>query len=199
MRDYPRFFCVLAAILCAGASRAAGDADWSDCKREDGDRARIIAACARIAGDKRSPPRDRAIALNNRGNAYQTNKDFGRAIADYDAALRLDPISPTPISIAPWHLKGRADTPAPSPTPIRRSNSSPAIPSRCADAATSTWREARWPRAISTPRSPITRRRSGSIRGDSTAYRHRGLAYEAKGDGEHASADYNMVIQLGTK
>jgi Flp pilus assembly protein TadD len=34
---------------------------------------------------------------------------------------------------------------------------------------------------------------------DSTAYRHRGLAYEAKGDGEHASADYNMVIQLRTK
>lgn len=163
MRDYLRFSCVLAAVLCAGASRAAGDADWSECKREDGDRAKIIAACARIAGDKRSPPRDRAIALNNRGNAYQTNKDFGRAIADYDAALRLDPNLAHTISIAPWPLKGRANTPAPSPTPIRRSNWRPPIPSRYADAATSTWPGAKGPKAISTPRSPITRRRSGSI------------------------------------
>ena len=154
MRDYLRFFCVLAAVLCAGASRAASDADWSECKREDGDRAKIIAACARIAGDKHSPPRDRAIALNNRGNAYQTNKDFGRAIAD------------------PVALRGRGDI------YVARGKRAEGD----LDAAIADYTEA----IRLDPR-------------DSIAYRHRGLAYEAKGDGEHASADYNMVIQLRTK
>ncbi len=32
-----------------------------------------------------------AIAFNNRGNAYSDKKDYDRAIADYDAAIRLDP------------------------------------------------------------------------------------------------------------
>ena len=199
MRDYLKYFCVLAAVLCVGAARAASDADWSDCKREDGDRARIIAACARIAGDKRSPPRERAIALNNRGNAYQTNKDFARAIADYDAALRLDPsLAHTYLNRAlalkeegeyaraladvtkalelqpddPVSLRGRGDV-----YMARGKKSEGDL-----DAAIADYTEA----IRLDPR-------------DAIAYRHRGLAFEAKGDGEHASADYNMVIQLRTK
>ena len=91
MRDYPKFFCILAAVSLR-RRLARGQRRRLERVQAAGRRpARIIAACARIVGDKRSAPRERAIALNNRGNAYQTNKDFGRAIADYDAALRLDP------------------------------------------------------------------------------------------------------------
>ena len=148
MRDYLKVLCVLAAVVRAGVSLAASDADWSDCKRQDGDRARIIAACARIAGDKRSPPRERAIALNNRGNAYQTNKDFGRAIADYDAALRLDPnLAHTYLNRA-LALKGEGEYARALADANKALELSPAIPSRCADAATSMWRGARRPREI---------------------------------------------------
>jgi tetratricopeptide (TPR) repeat protein len=199
MRDYPRFICLFAFIVCGNAARAASDADWSACKREDGDRAGIIAACARIAGDKRSSPRERAIALNNRGNAYQGNKEPGRAIADYDAALRLDPnLAHTYLNRAlaykeqgeyaraladankalelqpgdPVSLRGRGD--------ILMARGKKAEGDL--DAAIADYTEA----IRLDPR-------------DSTAYRHRGLAYEAKGDGNHASEDYNMVIQLRAK
>ena len=104
-------------VLCA--SRAASDADWSDCKREDGDEAKIIAA-SRASGKKRSPPRERAIALNNRGNAYQTNKSSAAPSPITTRRCGSTPNSPTPISIAPWPLRGTANTPAPSPTPISR-------------------------------------------------------------------------------
>jgi tetratricopeptide (TPR) repeat protein len=32
-----------------------------------------------------------AMAYNNRGGAYYNKKDYNRAIADYEAALRIDP------------------------------------------------------------------------------------------------------------
>jgi tetratricopeptide (TPR) repeat protein len=199
MRNSLRFYCVLATMLGSGPVLAASDVDWSACKREDGDRGKIIAACARIAGDKRTSPHDRAVALNNRGNAYQTNKDYARAVADYDAALRLD------ASLAHTYLnralafKGEGE-----------------YERALADAN----------KALElAPDDPVSLRGRGDIyvaRGkksqgdldaaiadyseairidpkDATAYRHRGLAYEAKGDGNHASEDYNMVIQLGTK
>ena len=40
---------------------------------------------------KRSRSVPRAKFLTNRGDAYQARKDYDRAIADYDAALKLDP------------------------------------------------------------------------------------------------------------
>ncbi len=143
--------------------------------------------------------RERAIALNNRGNAYQTNKDFGRAIADYDAALRLDPnLAHTYLNRA-LALKGEGE-----------------YARALADANKSLELERADPVALR-GRGDIYVARGKRAEGDldaaiadyteairldprdSTAYRHRGVAYEAKGDGEHASADYNMVIQLRTK
>ncbi len=199
MRDYLRFFCFLAAVLCAGASRAASDADWSECKREDGDRAKIIAACARIAGDKHSPPRERAIALNNRGNAYQTNEDFGRAIADYDAALRLDPnLAHTYLNRA-LALKGEGEYARALADANKSLELAPADP--VALRGRGDIYVARGKRAEGDLDAAIADY-TEAIRldpRDSIAYRHRGLAYEAKGDGGHASDDYNMVIQLRAK
>jgi tetratricopeptide (TPR) repeat protein len=198
MRGYLRMFCVLASVLGSGPLLALSE-DWSVCKLEDGDRGKIIAACGRIAGDKRSAPRERAIALNNRGNAYQMNKDYARAIADYDAALRLDAsLARTYLNRALAHKnEGEYDRALADANKSMELAPGDAVALRGRgdiyvargkkaqgdfDAAIADYTEA----IRLDPR-------------DATAYRHRGLAYEAKGDGARASADYNMVIELGTK
>jgi tetratricopeptide (TPR) repeat protein len=68
--------------------RAAPDPGSGDCNSKDPDRA--IAGCTRaIATDPND--RQRANAHNNRGIAYGDKREHERAIADFDAALRLDP------------------------------------------------------------------------------------------------------------
>jgi Tfp pilus assembly protein PilF len=42
-------------------------------------------------GDTGQPEPSNAVDYFNRGNAYLSKKDYGRAIADYDEALRLNP------------------------------------------------------------------------------------------------------------
>jgi tetratricopeptide (TPR) repeat protein len=50
-----------------------------------------IRSCTALILSEREPVKDRAIAHNNRGIAYYGEKDYDRAIADYDAAVSLDP------------------------------------------------------------------------------------------------------------
>ena len=55
---------------------------------------------------------------------------------------------------------------------------------------------ARWRSAISTAPSPISTRRSSSIRPMPRLFMTRGNAYDDKGDFDHAIADYNEAIRL---
>ena len=50
-----------------------------------------ITACTRLIGAREIGPRNQAIAHNNRANAYIRQGLRGRAIADYNAAIRLNP------------------------------------------------------------------------------------------------------------
>jgi tetratricopeptide (TPR) repeat protein len=97
-----RFFChALAALLfaCAGQVHAAvsepteiAPVDPAPCQQaasaKDADA--VIAKCdAVIDHDKTAKP-DRLAALLARAEAYRSKQQFDRALADYDAALRLD-------------------------------------------------------------------------------------------------------------
>jgi tetratricopeptide (TPR) repeat protein len=73
------------------AQRPAHDAaDINDCKSEDPER--VIAACTRLMATDLSD-RERAIALSNRGAAYDRTGKREQAMADLDTAIRLDPTS----------------------------------------------------------------------------------------------------------
>ncbi len=78
-----------AACSVAAAQTPAGN----DCTGSDPDRA--IAACTLILQQGgRLPPQVQVETLQHRGAAYVKTRDYDRAIADYDAALRLDPNNP---------------------------------------------------------------------------------------------------------
>src|SRR6267378_1977540 len=50
-----------------------------------------ISGCTTVIQSGRETTRNIAIAFNNRGNAYHDKKEYDRAIADYDQAVKLDP------------------------------------------------------------------------------------------------------------
>lgn len=86
---FPLLLLTTLAVLSAPAS--AEDADWRNCAKERDPDLRIAGCTSVLARGDREPPENRAIAYNDRGNAYSDNGDKDRAIADYDAAIRLNP------------------------------------------------------------------------------------------------------------
>ena len=75
--------------MSAIPSFAATQGEWNQCNQTRNPDA-SIAACTRIiqSGDT---TRNRSIAYNDRGNAYQTKRDLDRAIAEYNESIRRDP------------------------------------------------------------------------------------------------------------
>jgi lipoprotein NlpI len=74
----------------AAAAAAATRHDIADCAQE-ADAEKQVAGCGRIIENAKLPERVRAVAFYNRGNALAAKGDNDAAIADYDAAIKLDP------------------------------------------------------------------------------------------------------------
>jgi hypothetical protein len=72
-----------------------------------------------------SPRPTTPVAFNNRGTAFFNRRDYDRAIAEFDEAIRLDPTSRLPSTVEVAHTTVRATTTAPSRTMTRRSVSIP--------------------------------------------------------------------------
>ena len=75
-------------LVVPGFGASQGDRD--DCQQVTDNDRRII-NCTRVIDDRSESPRNRAIALNFRGNALRDKGDNDRAIADFTEAIRLDP------------------------------------------------------------------------------------------------------------
>jgi tetratricopeptide (TPR) repeat protein len=82
--------CVLAYGWMSARAEAL-DADKQSCVR-DQDWDQGIRSCSQVLtrGNAESE-RNRAVAYVNRGIAYYRKGDYGRAIADFDQAIRIDP------------------------------------------------------------------------------------------------------------
>jgi len=96
-----RWFAIATAILAtivlwAGSAEADGADDLQACYRanDNGDYDKAIALCTSAVESGDLSSNDQAHALNDRGNAYNTQGDFDRAIASYDDAIRLAPDYP---------------------------------------------------------------------------------------------------------
>jgi tetratricopeptide (TPR) repeat protein len=99
--------CALASlILCNGfnspcaAEPAKAEADmrlqyleWCQSSEMDVASDLVILSCSELIELGKETPRNLAVAFTNRGNGYVFKDDYDRAIADYTAAIRLDPNS----------------------------------------------------------------------------------------------------------
>ena len=96
---------VAAAAICASYAhsqeneRVVSSPDRIACASPDP--AKSVPACTRIIQDKSWSSDNRAIALRNRGFAYQSQGDLNRAIADYNEVIKLGSIAtPNPFVLA---------------------------------------------------------------------------------------------------
>jgi tetratricopeptide (TPR) repeat protein len=83
-------------LLLALPQPAFADRDDEECYQgtldETGERS--IKVCSRILARGKVRDRDLARTYNNRGLAYITDKELDKAMADFDAAVRIDPTYP---------------------------------------------------------------------------------------------------------
>jgi tetratricopeptide (TPR) repeat protein len=88
MRHPARLICI--TLVCTGALAGAACADdLATCRLGPPDDA--IVACGRLTAAPGLAARDRARAFYNRANAIRATGDHARALADFDAAIALDP------------------------------------------------------------------------------------------------------------
>lgn len=72
---------------------------WDWCAGKDGASAELqINGCTTVINSRKETQEDLAVAFGNRGNGYQTKGDYYRAIAEYDAAIQLNPNDPIVFS-----------------------------------------------------------------------------------------------------
>ena len=82
-----------AATVTSGAAAPATSLDdaWKACNAPQLSSAARIANCTTIIESDRAKPVALAQALTARGFGYVSQKDFDRALADFDAAIRSNP------------------------------------------------------------------------------------------------------------
>jgi tetratricopeptide (TPR) repeat protein len=80
--------CALAvSVLTASVARAQTDDPRYLCASHHAVEA--LRACTTVIKDILQPPEDKIVAYRNRGYTYQLGGDLERAIADYDAAVKM--------------------------------------------------------------------------------------------------------------
>ena len=78
---------------CSASAQYGPDMDRCDPVRRDATPAERIEACSIIIDSRRTEAGKRAVVYIFRAVAFRQNKEYARAIADHDEAIRLDPRS----------------------------------------------------------------------------------------------------------
>jgi len=99
----------IAAVMVAGNYQFAAADDRGECKTASGDAA--IEACTRAIDSKKFVKQKRVLSLlyTNRGVEYEIKKEFDKAIADHDQAIKIDPKNSVPYNNRGNAYAGKAD------------------------------------------------------------------------------------------
>lgn len=185
----------LAGLFCMslGATAFAETDRLTRC-RSAGPEARIAACTQIIARAKQETKRDQLTAYVNRGSAYLARREFDRAIADYDRALRLDKNLATAYGGRARAYRGKGDLEKalsdfdeavkldPKSAQLRFDRGAVYEAKGDVDRAIVDYNEA-------FERAP----------GSASAYNNRGVLLSAKGDYDKALADFSKAIELDPK
>src|SRR5262245_6328356 len=91
---------LVAALAQPTMAHAADQATWERCKGNDANAK--ITACTTIIDSKEASANERFSALHNRGYAYGMKSEWGRAVADFNAAILLNPKSSVTFNNRGW-------------------------------------------------------------------------------------------------
>jgi tetratricopeptide (TPR) repeat protein len=143
------------------------------------------------------------MIYHNRGNAYRSRGDYAKAIADYDAAIKFDPKEAFSYQNRGASKQALGDLDGALADINEAIRLNPSLPSPLTNRAV-IWRaKGDLDRAIADTTEAIRLAKArapvnvmtppGSVQ--ISAYSQRGLAYEAKGDYDHARQDYNATLE----
>jgi tetratricopeptide (TPR) repeat protein len=177
--DEPRQPLVTERTFCTGRQDTAWDLQ--------------VKSCTALIQSDRETTKTRAIAYNNRGIAYFETQDYDRALADYNAAIRLDP----EFAAATYNRGNAYRAKGDNDRAIIDYNEALRIrpDSRAYFNRGSAYRaKGDHDRAIADYNEAIRLDPNYAL-----SYGNRGIAYAAKGDNDRAIADYDEAIRLNPR
>jgi len=179
-----------AAIVAVALLTSSGTADANDqdtCFKESGDIA--IAACTRAITAGNLSGHTLAVTYDNRGEEYKDKRDYDRAMADFNEAIRHDPKWEVPVIARGfvYFQKGDLDRALADFAQAIRLNPKNTLAYN--NRGHVYLKKGDYDRAIEDLNVAIRLDRSHA-----QAYANRGLAYEGKGDKDRAKADFLAAL-----
>jgi tetratricopeptide (TPR) repeat protein len=152
----------------------------------------VIKTCTRVISSRQTSDASQSAALLGRGNMYRRMGQYDRAIADYNAALKLDPNNLAPILTSRGNAwRGKKNTDRAIADHSEAIKLDPTYATAWGNRGNVWSDKGEWDKAIADYDKAIELNPKFA-----TAFYNRGLAYEAKKNKDHASADYQAALQL---
>lgn len=157
-----------------------------------------IEACTRLISSGQLSRPDQANAYHSRGAAWASRRDYGRAIADYDEALRLNPIHA--LAHFDRFMAGRdkaASRTSSVPRKDSRPKEAPSKAARPAETVDYVERGLAWAQNRNYDRAIADYTQALQVNPkDPRAHMYRAAAWSNKGNYERAIADYTESMRL---
>ena len=185
---------LLLLTLWLHGAHAQTQVDVDSCNRSStGQR---IAACTRLIDSGQLSSQDRAGAFHNRGIAWADTRDYGRAIADYNEALRINPL----YAMAYYHRFMAQQKPPGDAGSNTGPTEAPPAAVNPQDAAGYNKRGIAWAEKRDFDRGIADYNEALRLNPQyAIAYYNRGIAWRNKGDYERAIADYSEALRINPK
>jgi lipoprotein NlpI len=153
-----------------------------------------IKSCTALIENGQASAHDRAVAYNNRGNAYLDKGDDDHAMADYDAAIRLDPSLTTAYNNRGNIWLDREDPDSAIAQFDAAIRLDPKFVLAYGNRAAAYSQKGDFDRALADADAEIRLAPKSA-----QAYIDRGYVHQEKGEFDAAIADYNQAIRLDPK
>lgn len=183
------------ALTLLAVTPAAAQSGYKECSGRTGNPDRVIAACSRIIErGKREAREARSIAHMNRGITYYDTERYDLAIADFNAALTLDPDYAPAFNRRAMAFRYKLDPDRALPDFDRAVALEPNNPSYALNRGNVYLDLGQYDRAIADYDRAILIDPKFGI-----AYNQRAVAYRRKGDYARAVADYTASLPLNPR
>jgi tetratricopeptide (TPR) repeat protein len=190
MKSFTCVLCLVALAVDAWSPARADDRQACEKARA----AVAIAACTRLIDAGGGSAKDLALYHRSRGIRHRANNDYDRAIADFDAAIKLDPTLATAYGQRGWTFYQKRDFDRAIADADEALRLDPKLDQPNVTRGNAVRSKGDVERALSDYSAAIDKNP-----GNVSAYYYRGITLRDKGEHDRALADFDAAIKLDPK